>query len=81
MWVHRFTVRCGLPFPIDMLRYDACFPATEEDAGKMGATHGVVEVKLVHRGDSKSWQPSEGRWRSFVCTVIAAEMPVKGALR
>ena len=81
MWSHRFTVRCALPFPIDMLRYDACFPASEEDAGKMSGTHGAIEVKLVHRGDAKSWQPAEGRWRSFICTVIETEVPVKISLR
>lgn len=61
-------------FPYDMLRYDECFPATEQDSAKIEAlsptprrrTRGQVEINLktaLKRG------PTDPRWQSFGWTV------------
>ena len=48
---NEFTVRGSYPFPLDMLRRDECFPATEQDAAKIADTYDepslVVEVRLA----------------------------------
>ena len=61
-------------FPIDMLRYDACFPGTEEDAllidrllrdpeGFEGALQ-YCEVRLA-AWQRPGWRPNADRWASF----------------
>lgn len=68
----RFKVTGNNPFPIDMLRRDRCFPASERDAGLMTSTMtydnvGPLTVELlVHVFDRpKFWQPTIERWKSF----------------
>jgi hypothetical protein len=34
-WVISFVVSGRLVFPIDMLRYDGCWPTTQEDVGQL----------------------------------------------
>lgn len=63
-----FTVSGVGHFPLDMLRYDGCFPA---DGGAVTRIQGAldyvrmpnepVEIRLV----SLAHAPTEGRWRSF----------------
>lgn len=75
---HHFTVEGMDPFPLDMLRYDACFP---EQGGNLPhlayhlTTSEPYSVSLVHRGPDKTWAPTEGRWRSFGWQVAEA-LPV-----
>lgn len=62
-----FTVRGSGRFPIDMLRYDGCWPFQSTDS--FAITHSFTwehgpepyEVRL------ETWQgkPTVGRWRSF----------------
>lgn len=77
----RYTVQGRGAFPIDMLRYDACYPATEQDAG-------LIEDLLRHPHIDRN--PHEvtiethrtprthavivtwGRWESFGWTVTEA---------
>lgn len=64
-------------FPIDMLRYDSSFPATETDASTIARTFAVwepgeedrTEVELVHLGENRDWRPTAGRWGSFDWSV------------
>jgi len=60
-----FTVKGGYEFPIDMLRFDACHPVSEDDSKSitemMYPEGGTVEVRL---STPKSY-PTVGRWRSF----------------
>ena len=79
--VHTFTVRPTSKifggFPIDMLRYDRCRPATENDSAVI--TYSLVrrgrfnisesEVKLVSI-EHPQWVPTEGRWKSFGWEVV-----------
>ena len=67
LYIHEFQVVGQLTFPVDMLRYDSCFPATSEDAVKI-APHfereGTEEIHLVSYSE-KSWVPTQARWISF----------------
>lgn len=75
----RFTVLGKGLIPADMLRYDACFPATSEDAAKIDAAGSpysdreerreVREIELVHRCDNRHWKPTTARWQSFLWEV------------
>jgi hypothetical protein len=60
-----FVVEGRGSFPVDMLRYDTCWPRTESDASIIDSsfqprnrvTH-VVALKGLR-------EPTEGRWESF----------------
>lgn len=73
------TVHRG-SFPIDMLRYDNCVPATERDSGKIGRMLGQLsgdpEDRTVRlRRFSRNHKPdsyARARWESFGCTVVEA---------
>jgi hypothetical protein len=57
-------------FPIDMLRYDSCWPLTSEDALKL-----VIEFGVPERGKMRSirmgsyYPPTIARWQSFLWSV------------
>ena len=63
-------------FPIDMLRYDHCWPKSEEDSMKIANSFnimnetGVEVVILRSNNENKSWTPTSGRWESFGWKVI-----------
>ena len=75
-----FEVQGKGPIPADMLRYDACFPATSEDAAKIDAAGSpysrqeerreVRTITLRHYDDRKNWEPTAGRWQSFLWNVV-----------
>lgn len=63
-------------FPLDMLRYDNCVPATERDSGKIGrmvAGQSSTEDHTVRlRRFSLNNKPdsyARARWESFGCVV------------
>lgn len=72
-----FTVEGTYPFPVDMLRYDACYPLTSHDAVQMAAM-----IQFPRRADSKDrprqvtlrthayGRPTVGRWESFGWHVV-----------
>lgn len=67
----RFTVSSTFGFPIDMLRYDAAYPASSEDAAKIeaairGETKGRTKVALISASPTA---PTGGRWESFTWRV------------
>jgi DUF1680 family protein len=73
---HKFTVRGKVTFPLDMLRYDCCYPATQEDVAKMAEslyTSDGCEIQLEAFRDKK-WQPTKERWKSFLWEVIHHEV-------
>ena len=74
--------RCST-FPVDMLRYDSCFPATGEDAGKVAASLDRVcargpgdlqHIKLQKYG-MREWGWTERRWENFGWRVEDIEPP------
>ena len=67
-----FTVESRYSFPIDMLRYDNCFPQTERDSGEI--TESIIGMKGFSVGvgrfvEYKHVQPTIARWDSFGCKV------------
>ncbi|CAB4130440.1 hypothetical protein UFOVP119_64 [uncultured Caudovirales phage] len=78
MYFTKFTVTGRGRFPVDMLRYDECFPRTGEDAQAMNydseSLAGVREVRSVTlctyaRHGSR---PTAARWASFGWSVNMA---------
>lgn len=77
-----FEVTSRVPFPLDMLRYDSCYPVRGEDAGMIELSlerarrreildelpDRIFRVRLEHVGRSP-WQPTAGRWSSFLWSV------------
>ncbi len=55
-------------FPLDMLRYDTCFFASETDARRVEAAGDLRvkgEVKLKRYVETKHDIPTDARWSSF----------------
>jgi hypothetical protein len=66
--LHRWSVKGNGPFPLDMLRYDSCWPLTSYDVELMAGNVKVEEPTEVHMV-SLSGPPTTGRWESFGWTV------------
>lgn len=67
--------RGKLGFPLDMLRYDSCYPATSEDATRIGMTLRrepcpwlLDEPHTIELTGPRS--PTAGRWASFGWDVV-----------
>jgi hypothetical protein len=86
VYLTKFTVTGKLPFPIDMLRYDSCFPYSGEDAGKIMATldhlrgtkretYHINLIKVDHNGNG----PEMSRWSSFLWSVDRDSIVIGGA--
>jgi len=70
----RVTVKgINTPFPIDMLRFDECWPATVEDSGKLANTFGFRHGRRVRWTltlvSNRKDTPSVDRWQSFSVEV------------
>lgn len=79
-----FTVKGSGAFPLDMLRYDSCYPASNahpqggynDNLLNLGVCHHEKEyhmereVVLVKYVSSKKETPTKGRWASFGWKVI-----------
>ena len=73
----QFTVIGRGVFPLDMLRYDGCYPKSEKDTVTM-RTDGLRELtlhKTLNWGTPhellKVWVPTVGRWNSFGWAVLS----------
>jgi hypothetical protein len=71
-----FEVTGRGPFPIDMLRYDACWPVRGEDVMRIEpgpqSHQGTRTVRLVRCARSGNG-PTVGRWGSFGWTVTSVD--------
>lgn len=67
MKIYRFKVKGVGRFPLDMLRYDSCWPASEEDAGRIGDTFDGVGKKVIELAGIN--KPATDRWNSFLWDV------------
>lgn len=66
-----FTVVGTYGFPLDMLRYDKCWPAREGDAGSIAATLWVQADRDSRRIEMMGLKvPTVGRWASFGWKVV-----------
>lgn len=69
---YEYVVTGSGAFPFDMLRYDHCWPATGEDAGRLDTMFGDRESR--QRRSIKMWsynEPTTDRWSSFGWSVGA----------
>ena len=74
-YIHEAKIQVKLGrFPLDMLRYDCCYPASQEDAEAMAyypdvkqAEKSIMVCKIT---DSKIDSFTPDRWRSFGCEII-----------
>lgn len=70
-YLHKFSV-CGVGrFPIDMLRYDACYPASEQDSAMIDDIREPRVIELVAVHHSKAFTPTVARWGSFCWRVVS----------
>jgi hypothetical protein len=81
MWRIQYEVQGRMDFPLDMLRYDGSFPYSSEDVAnieKVGNEERLTTrtVRLVHYADTKHWQPTAGRWQSFLWSVVPSSIGV-----
>lgn len=67
-----FTVRGAGEFPLDMLRYDRAFPATEADTAAMLDVANRREVRLVMVSEGNPF-PTMARWDSFMWDVMGVD--------
>jgi len=73
--VTTFTVEGRGAFPFDMLRYDCCWPKTDDDVHALHYNEGrsalgLRTVTLVTEHDNK---PTLGRWNSYGWNVTSTE--------
>ncbi len=87
--IDRIRVSGSTPFPIDMFRYDCCYPVSEPGSGIIadtiadnGIQHGAVSVDLFLRCGVRI--PTVRRWESFGWAVdeafnaLGTSVPVEG---
>lgn len=74
VYVTTFSVGGRSDFPLDMLRYDNCYPARSEDAAAIVATiarydgeHETIKLEKRHAGKDPNLTPD--RWASFVWSL------------
>lgn len=71
----QISVTGSNPFPIDMLRYDGCYPLSEGDANLIrssleeGLTKRTTIVLLKPNG-YQHWTPNYKRWKSYGWEVV-----------
>ena len=62
-----FTVRGRGPFPVDMLRYDQCWPVFPDDADKIRDSlmnPSYKDTREIQLNSTKSFS-TDARWSSF----------------
>jgi hypothetical protein len=67
--LYRYTVEGTGQFPVDMLRYDSCWPSTSKDV-PLPTKGGRVELVGIQ-------EPTLLRWRSFGWTVTSKVVVIK----
>ena len=74
--LYLFTVVGSGEFPIDMLRYDGCWPYEREDAAKIEASFrepGLPGVRTVVLQTTNRHGPTYRRWESFTWRASLGE--------
>ena len=68
---NKAIIRGSGAFPLDMLRYDQCFPASEEDSRKIAQSIEDFYKRdwMIRVRKNSSHEFTVGRWESFGCTV------------
>lgn len=72
LYKQTFKVISIFGFPIDMLRYDQCWPRTANDSHAIQLQKPgdkPLEVELERIVENKGDKPTEGRWASYNCEI------------
>jgi len=73
-WAIMFIVTGRTHFPVDMLRYDSCWPRSSEAATEISFSlsddgcrtfHKIELTHIGHGIEGKMWRPTYKRWESF----------------
>jgi len=73
---HHFTVSGSGVFAFDMLRYDECFPNSQDAVSVLDPPDDLEKynrartIELVHIDSRKDWYPTVQRWASFTWRVV-----------
>lgn len=71
MYLTNFTVEGAGRFPLDMLRYDSCFPLRQEDVSRIDDRNRErVTVKLAMYHATSKPNITDARWSSFGWSVV-----------
>jgi hypothetical protein len=80
-YIQRIVVKVGsIQGVLDMMRYDSCYPETEEDAHKLTRiANGTAKdedhiVNFIRAARTQSG-PTAPRWASFACAVLDVQHP------
>ena len=84
MYITEFVVEGNVAFPIDMLRYDACYPADETSAIAIHSTMcdddpAPIRISLKQRHHLKFPRITGGRWESMGWRIYDILPTKKGA--
>lgn len=79
-YLHRAVIETSFQFPADMLRYDKCYPDSEQDSLKIQSTWDTlsmahtkademqqITVAKVTQNSLTAFTPA--RWESFCCRI------------
>lgn len=69
IYIHTAKVKGSGSFPMDMLRYDQCFPATEDDSYEMTRASSVREITVKAWSDRPFSAFTPARWHSFTWSL------------
>jgi hypothetical protein len=73
----KFVVHGRGPFPLDMLRYDECYPDSTADAELIALSFDTEcrpsswKIALRTNQAIRYWQPCVARWASFSVSVLS----------
>jgi hypothetical protein len=67
----QFVVEGSGDFPLDMLRYDRCWPAHADDASRINPSRVAGRARERQIGLCGLKPPTVGRWASFGWKVVA----------
>ncbi len=69
MYEHTADISFSFEFPLDMLRYDQCYPSRGEDSARITTKDSELPVRVTTIRNTRMPPWTEGRWRSFGCAV------------
>jgi hypothetical protein len=77
VYLHRFVVEGNGEFPFDMLRSDACWPASNAGGDNILNLAPHYRSERLHEKRKVTLcsysEPTEGRWRSFGWPVVESK--------
>ena len=65
----QFSVEGRGEFPLDMLRYDCCWPATGDDVANLDNWRDASR-RVTFNSQKANGKPTDGRWASFGWSVV-----------